>query len=359
LSTVIPGGVDCDLHPALPGIRSLVPYLNDYWQDQVISRGMVDLVSASYPPNSPLTARPDWRPKDGKPGADLAALTRQALDPFGTRYAICNPLYGVQMVFSEDMQDAFCHALNDWQAKEWLDKDSRLRGSIVIPMQSVEKSVAEIERCAADKRFVQVLMLASGGNPLGRRRYWPIYEAAERLGLVIGIHAGSNYHNQPTPVGWGSYHVEDYVANAQAFQTQLTNIIIEGVFAKFPKLKMVFLESGFTWLPTYLWRLTKFWRGVRMETPWVDRAPLEIVRSNIRFSLQPVDAPPNEPETLNRVFEHMQSDELLLFSTDYPHWQFDGDAVLPEGISSDLVRKIMIDNPHATYPRLQVKETVR
>ena len=81
-----------------------------------------------------------------------------------------------------------------------------------------------------------------------------------------------------------------------------------------------------------------------METPWVDRAPLEIVRSNIRFSLQPIDAPP-DPATLNRLFDHMQSDELLLFSTDYPHWQFDGDAALPEGMSSDLVRKIMIDNP--------------
>jgi hypothetical protein len=89
-----------------------------------------------------------------------------------------------------------------------------------------------------------------------------------------------------------------------------------------------------------------------METPWVDRAPLEIVRSNIRFSLQPIDAPP-DPATLNRLFDHMQSDELLLFSTDYPHWQFDGDAVLPEGMSSDLVRKTMIDNPHATYTRLK------
>ena len=46
----------------------------------------------------------------------------------------------------------------------------------------------------------------------------------------------------------------------------------------------------------------------------------------------------------------MQSDELLLFSTDYPHWQFDGEEALPEGLSPDLVRKIMIDNPHATYP---------
>jgi len=121
----------------------------------------------------------------------------------------------------------------------------------------------------------------------------------------------------------------------------------------------VMLESGFTWLPSYLWRLHKFWRGIRMETPWVDRPPLEIVRSNIRFSMQPVDAP-DDGKTLIRLFDHMQSDELLLFSTDYPHWQFDGDWALPEGMSPELVRKIMIDNPYATYGRLQqtvIKET--
>jgi uncharacterized protein len=50
----------------------------------------------------------------------------------------------------------------------------------------------------------------------------------------------------------------------------------------------------------------------------------------------------------------MQSDELLLFSTDYPHWQFEGNEALPDGLSSDLVRKIMIDNPLATYGRLKV-----
>jgi len=359
MTSTIKGGVDCDVHPAVPHLTSLLPYLNDYWRDQVTTRGMTDLISQSYPPNSPISSRPDWRPAKGKPGSSLADMKAQALDPFGVSYAICNPLFGVQMVFSEDMADAFCRALNDWLVKEWLDRDSRLRGSIVIPAQSVEKSVAEIERCAQDKRFVQVLMLVMGDMPLGKRAYWPIYAAAERLGLPIGVHAGSNYHNPPTSVGWGSYHIEDYVAQAQAFQTQLTSLIVEGVFARHPNLKMVMLESGFTWLPAYLWRLHKFWRGIRMETPWVDRAPLEIVRSNIRFSLQPIDAPP-DPETLNRLFDHMQSDELLLFSTDYPHWQFDGDAALPEGISSDLVRKIMIDNPHATYSRLMlptVKET--
>ena len=123
------------------------------------------------------------------------------------------------------------------------------------------------------------------------------------------------------------------------------------MFNRYPDLKVVLLESGWTWLPAHLWRLTKYWHGLRMEIPWVDRSPAEIVRSNVRFSLQPTDAPP-DAASLQRIVEHMQSDELLLFSTDYPHWQFDGMAVIPEGLSMELVRKITIDNPRATYARL-------
>jgi predicted TIM-barrel fold metal-dependent hydrolase len=88
-----------------------------------------------------------------------------------------------------------------------------------------------------------------------------------------------------------------------------------------------------------------------MEIPWVDRSPSDIVRSNVRLSLQPTDGPPDSAG-LERIVEHLQSDELLLFSTDYPHWQFDGTAAMPDGLPPALVRKIMVDNPRATYARL-------
>ncbi len=101
MTSPIAGGVDCDLHPAVPHLTSLLPYLNDYWRDQVTTRGMTDLISQSYPTNSPISSRPDWRPAQGKPGSSLADMQHQALDRFGTAYGICNPLYGVQMVFSE------------------------------------------------------------------------------------------------------------------------------------------------------------------------------------------------------------------------------------------------------------------
>jgi len=116
---------------------------------------------------------------------------------------------------------------------------------------------------------------------------------------------------------------------------------------------VVMIESGFTWLPTWAWRAGKTWRGVRPEVPWIDRAPAEIVREHVRFTLQPVDAPAGQPDALARTLEHMDSDRLLLFSTDYPHWQFDGEDALPDGLPEATIRKILIDNPLETYPRLR------
>src|ERR1700686_5643447 len=91
MTSPIAGGVDCDLHPAVPHLTSLLPYLNDYWCDQVTTRGMTDLVSQSYPLNSPITSRPGWRPAKGKPGSGLEEMKAQAVDPFGVSYAIGNP----------------------------------------------------------------------------------------------------------------------------------------------------------------------------------------------------------------------------------------------------------------------------
>jgi len=346
-----PKAIDCDVHPTVPDVAALAPYLDTFWRDQVEDRGLNSLESISYPPKAPIAARPDFRRKGGTVTTDPAALIAQVLDRWQAGTAILNCLYGVQLLFSEDMAAAFCRAMNDWLAKEWLDRDPRLRASIVIPMQSVEYAVDEIERCARDRRFVQVLVLTMQEVPLGRRQFWPIYAACERHGLPLGIHAGSAYRNPVTSLGWPTWYVEDYVSQAQGFQSQVASLICEGVFAKHPGLKVVLMESGVTWLPGFLWRFGKFWRGLRTEVPWVDRAPWEIVRDHFRLTIQPLDAP-DGAEAVQRAIEHLRSDDILLYASDYPHWQFDGDAVLPAGISAELRRKISVDNPLATYVRL-------
>jgi predicted TIM-barrel fold metal-dependent hydrolase len=324
----IKGAVDCDLHPAPPSAEVLLPYLDEYWRDQLVDRHIArySFNLTSYPPNSPLSARPDWRQKSGLPGGDLDMIRRQVLDPFGCRFAICNVLHGAVALFNEDMAMAMCSAINDWVAKELLDREPRLRASILVPVHNPERAVAEIERVAADRRFVQVLLFAMGDMLLGRRPHWPIHAA---------------------------HRVEDYVAQSAAFESQLLSFLAEGVFQQFPSLRLVLSESGFTWLPSLLWRTSKSWRGMRAEVPWIDRSPAEIIREHVRVTLQPVDSPPGDTTALLRTLEHIGSDRMLLFSTDYPHWQFDGDAALPDGLSGETVRRILIDNPLETYPRLQ------
>ena len=351
------GPIDCDLHPVVPGLKALLPYLDDHWRETVVRRGIEDLTTISYPSRNPLSFREEWRDDSGRTGMDVATLTKQALDPLGTRLAILNCLYGVQAQFSEDLGVALTRALNDWIVKEWLDRDPRLRASIVVPMQNTEIAVDEIERCATDRRFVQVMLLVGSDVTLGRRQNWPIYAAAERHGLPVGIHAGSMYRHPMTPVGWPTTFTEEYVNQATAFQSQLSSLIAEGVFAKFPALTVVLMESGVTWLPAYLWRFTKFWKGVRSEIPWVSDPPSSIVRDRVRLTLQPFDAPPDVASVM-RLIDHMGSDEMILFSTDYPHWQYDGSNPLPAGLDKGLCTKIMEENPLRTYVRLRERETV-
>jgi uncharacterized protein len=346
------GAIDCDFHPRMPTARALRAYMDERWRHITEVRGINAWETIAYPPNAPLTMRPDWR--EGDADADPVKAAQATLDKFGFAHAICNCLFPVQTFRDENLAAVFARALNDWLAAEWLAKDARLRGSVVLPMQSAERAVEETERRADDPRFVQVLMLVFGEQPLGKSVYWPVYAAAERHGFTVGIHAGSSYHHAVTGSGWPSYYLEDYAAQALGFHTQLGSFVAEGVFAKFPSLKVVLIESGVTWMPPYLWRLSKFWRGVRIEVPWVDRPPEEIVREHVRLTTQPFDGPPGAAH-IGRILDQLQSDEMLLFATDFPHWQYDGAEMLPAGLPSDVRRKITIDNPLATYPRLKLR----
>lgn len=350
------GAIDCDLHINLTSTAQLLPFLDAHWREQIVTRGIDGMELMSLPPKIPPNARPDWRGGSDMPGVDLDLLRRHALDAFGSRFAICNCLYGAQAAYSEDLAAVLCTAMNDWIAREWLDAEPRLRASMIVPMQNVGFAVREIERRAGDPRFVQILMLVAGEKPLGGRSFWPIYEAAERHALPIALHAGSQFRHAPSPTGWGSYRLEDYVNYASVFQAQVQSFVLEGAFVKYPSLRLVLMESGFTWMPAFMWRLEKTWHALRAEVPWVDRSPSQIIRDNVRVTIQPHDSPPTARD-FEQVINQIGSDRMLLFATDYPHWQFEDNDALPDGMSADLARKVCIDNPAETYARL--RETVQ
>ena len=160
-------------------------------------------------------------------------------------------------------------------------------------------------------------------EPLGRRRYRPIFEAAVRNGLPVGIHFGGGSARNPlTASGWPSFYIEDHAAMALAFQSQVVSLVVEGVFERFPTLRVVLIEGGFAWLPSLMWRLDKHWARLADEVPHLTRPPSEYVREHLWVTTQPIEEPP-DPRHLLAVFDGMGGTDRIMFSTDYPHWDFD------------------------------------
>jgi len=355
-ATSIEGGarhaiIDCDVHSIVPSAQALFPYLSAVWQEYMTQSAFRGPPENPYPKNAPTSVRPDLRQTtDPEPGTSLAAVQAQSLDPLGVEYAILNCAYALESVHNPDAAAVLASAVNDWHIAEWLEKDARLRASILVPAQYPEMAAREIERVGGHPGFVQVYLPVHSREPYGNRRYHPLYEAAARHDLVIGIHYGGAPGTPPSSAGWPSTYLEEYAVMAQIFQSQLVSMIVEGVFARFPTLRVTMIEGGFTWLPALMWRFDKEWKGLRREVPWARQSPSAYIREHVRFTTQPLDAPPDAAQ-FAEILDQIGSDDLLLFSTDYPHWHFDspGTAFPADAVPEATLRKIMAENARAWY----------
>ncbi len=343
---------DCDIHPRASSLKVLYPWLAKRWQEHLETFGMLHRQpwekGPAYPKAQPQASRRDAWPPGGQPGSDLAFMAAQHLDPNNVTLGILNPLGSGQGAQNPDLSAAVTHAINEWQVAEWTSKDSRLKASVVVPYEDAAASAREIELRAGDKNFAQVLLLSRTAAPLGQRQYWPIYEAAQAAGLPIGIHAFGYGGSALTAGGWPSYYLEEMVGHAQAQQAVTASLILEGVFERFPKLKVVMIEGGVAWAAALTWRMDAQYRKLKQELPHLQRLPSEYLRSHIWFSTQPIEEP--EPRSqLAEVFDWMGWDRIL-FAPDYQHWDFDDPAhALPIKMTEEQRRKVFLENAQAVY----------
>ena len=342
--------IDCALHNVVPETAVLFPYLPVQWREHIEGTLFKGAVDAAYPRNAPTSSRPGSTPPGGgPPGSDLVTLREHTLDAPGVECGILTCTYAIDSLRNPDAAIALARAVNDWQIAEWLDQEPRLRASIVVPSQLPEAAAREIERVGAHPGFVQVALPARSHHPYGNRLYHPLWEAMTQYDLVGGISFGGAPGVPPTPSGWPSTYFEEYAGMAQVFQSQLVSIISEGVFDQFPALRVTLMQSGWTWLPAFMWRFDKEWRNLRRLVPWVRRAPSAYVREHVRFTVQPLDAPPDAAH-LRDILEELGSDDLLLYGSDYPHQHraTPEDILLPH-FSEASARKIWAENARTFY----------
>lgn len=345
---------DCDIHPTVSSYRELHPWLEKRWQEHLATYGAAVRHAwqrgAAYPKGQPVAMRRDaWPEGGGLPGSDLELMRRQHLDANNVTLGILNPTtFSGQGLLNPDLSQALATAANEWQIETWTRPEPRLKGSVVVPYDNTPAAVAEIERRAGDPNFAQILLLSRTAEPLGQRRYWPIYEAAVAAGLPIGIHAFGYSGHAVTGSGWPSFYLEEMFGHSPSCQSLLTSFVIEGVFERFPSLKLVLIEAGCAWLPSLAWRMDKHWKRLKSETPHLKRAPSEYIRENVWITTQPIEEP--EPRAqLAEVIDWMGWDRIL-FSSDYPHWDFDDPAhAFPFKVSEENRRKMLLENAQAVY----------
>jgi predicted TIM-barrel fold metal-dependent hydrolase len=339
--------VDADVHPLPRSASELRDYLPEPWQ------GVPEQLISSYhlvlylPPAQPLR-RDAIGPNGEVPGSSPELTYAQLIEEAGVDLAILLPL--VRNHANPDYESALCRATNDWLAATWLSEynaHGRYFGSINVCASDPQGAVAEIERCAPNDRFVQIRLNAYAGLPYGDPFYDPIYDAAVRHRLPVAVHFSKGAGiSLLTPVGFSSYFFEHHALYPITYAAHVTSLICGGTFDRFPELTYVFVEGGFSWILPLLWRLEHNWDELHDEVP-ARRRPIEYLREHMRFTSQPIEEP--ERSAFLRVLEWADAGSLLLFSSDYPHWDFDDPHQIRQRIPNNLRRRVFRDNAIDVY----------
>ena len=337
--------VDCDVHPGPRELDELREYFDEPWKTFEFhgERPIETFTLVSQTPNGGI--RLDAiSPDGGKPGTDPVFSAKQLREMGDISYAILIPLVSARPRENPAREAASCTASNRWLADTWLGKenvDDIYRGSIRIAIDQPDLAVAEIETWAEHPGYVQICMAPGTLMPLGDPIFDPVHAAASRHGLPMSIHPltapGSRLL---TPVGFPSYFDEYHSEAAMHAIAHLTSLVFNGTFEKFPGLRYAIVESGNAWLAPLLWKMDRHWHEFRSAYPELKRLPSDVVRERVRVATQPLENP-ETGDDLAWILDAVGTDEMFMFSSDYPHHDADEPDFVLSRVPKAAREKIM------------------
>jgi len=353
------GLIDCDVHQVINSPEDLYPYLPRVYKQQLIEQGLRMPGSGYF--NVPRNAaRTDLAANcDGDKhnpftdGSNYELLRDEHLNVWNVDHALLTgaSMYGASVIPDPDFAAALCRAFNDWTLEHWIARDERLIMAMSISTSDPELAIQEIDRIGDHPR-VKAIMLPTGNRmPYGNRFYHRIWEACERHGLVLGVHIaneGAGMAGAPTGVGYPTYYIETRMARPQMAMAHAVSLIAEGVFEKFPGLKVLFDEVDQFWAAGLMWHMDADWKSLRDQTPWVKRLPSEYFLDHIRVGSQPMLEAANNAQFMC-MLEAMHAERTLVYSSDWPHWDWDDPATTFPKLPESLHRRVFADNARELF----------
>jgi predicted TIM-barrel fold metal-dependent hydrolase len=254
------------------------------------------------------------------------------------------------LIWEPEVAVEVARAYNKLLYEEFIKQSPRLKAVALLPMQDLDEAVTELRRAVTDYGMVGAMLPALGKHPpFGQRDYYPLYEEAQRLGVMLAVHSATQ----------GIHHLgaDDYQrfieVNTYCFPVGLFKHIVSMMFAGipdlFPELRIGWMEGGCGWVPYWLERMDEKWelRGAE-EAPNLSKSPTESVQNGNWFF---------HTEAEEKILPYVMSvigDDKLFYASDFPHWDAHYPASVDQmlerdDLSDEAKRKVMRENAMRLY----------
>jgi predicted TIM-barrel fold metal-dependent hydrolase len=219
-----------------------------------------------------------------------------------------------------EVEVELARAFNRWLVDRVLPASPRIKTMAYLPLSDPDASIEFIEEFAGKPGVVGFMVTAVRYQPIHQNRFVKVFAALDERSLPLAFHSGPNWSDKPFEQlnRFLGVHALGFPFYAMI---QLTNLVLNGIPERFPNLKLIFMEAGQAWVQLLIARLDNEYRQRSSEAPLLKRLPSEYIRE-MYFTTQPLEQF-DDMEHTRALFEEISGDSQLLYSSDYPHQDFD------------------------------------
>ena len=253
--------------------------------------------------------------------------TLRWMNAMGVDYAC---LFPTPMLFlgthpQVEIEVAMARAYNRWLCDTILEHEPRIISMLYLPFNDPEATYQMVKDFGHRKGVKGFMVTAPRYKPVHDNAYMKTYRLLEEMGLPISFHAAYNWNDQSLQLT--NRFIGVHALGFMWFNmVHMTNWVVNGIPERFPKLKVMWIESGLTWAYSLMQRLDHSYKMRTSDCPSLKRKPSEYMRE-MYFSSQPMEMP-DDPSILEATYKMINAQTQLVWSSDYPHWDFDLPGVI-------------------------------
>jgi predicted TIM-barrel fold metal-dependent hydrolase len=249
-------------------------------------------------------------------------LGRRWMDAMGVDYSCLFPtgMLNIGLHPQKEMEVELCWAYNRWLTEKVLPaSEGRMYSMLSLPFSDPDASLRHVETFGHCPGVTGFMVTTVRTLQVNDNAYMKVYRAMEERGLALAFHSGPNWGE---PVFKACNRFLSVHALGFTFYNilHLTNWVINGIPERFPKLPVLWVESGLAWIPFLMQRLDHEYMLRSSECPTLKKKPSDYMR-DMYYSSQPMEV--QDMGALECTFRMINAETQLLYSSDYPHWDFD------------------------------------